>query len=131
MRRPEKRGEETLLYDTLLELVFVAVIALVFLSVASFVRDDTLHQQRVIARDFALVHDAALAAPGGLQYHFPVAQGFALTVDAQCHVQVQSVAKRAQLAEGYLCAVSANPRLSVQEEKGGVAQEYGLVYAEQ
>ncbi len=113
----KKRGEaESLLYDTFLDIVMVILIAVVVFASVQSVEDNTLHQQRVAARDLALVRDVALAAAGEVYYPFAVQKGLTANMDAACKVVVTADAKE-RPGEIFFCGESADARLQVRSQK--------------
>lgn len=132
MRMFNKVGAERALMEVLFELVLLVVLGLTMFAAVNSVRDVTAHNQKVVARDLALVRDAALAAPGRVEYPFPIKKELNVVIDDTCKLTVTAEGPSQKAPQFFFCGVTNDARLkSVVQEKKNVedVQRYEITHA--
>lgn len=82
-----KRASKTM-YEWTVDLVFILMVLIIFLSAAVKIKDTRLHNLRVEARDYAFTRDALSIYPNSFNYDYRIRENIVLQVNKEsCQIQ--------------------------------------------
>lgn len=95
-----KKGSE-LLEIWIINLIFIAIILLIFLAGIAKISDNTIHTERSKARDFAFTYDSASQFNGKLNLIYNIPENYTISLSKECKIQVSEKTK--SLPSAYPC----------------------------
>lgn len=111
----KKKAEMQAPAKWIVELVFVLFLIIIFLSVTTKVKDDSLHNLRVEARDYAFTRDAIAISPSQLDYKYDLDPNMTLTINQErCIVQTKYKNQRT-LPTNFFCSKDTMVTITEQE----------------
>ena len=95
-----KKAEE-LLEIFIINLIFIAIILLIFLAGIAKISDNTIHTERSKARDFAFTYDSASQLQGKLNLIYNIPTNYTISLSKECKIQIFEKTKNLQ--SNYIC----------------------------
>ncbi len=109
--------------EWIVQLVFLIIVILVFLSVNAKIKDNRLHDLRVETRDYAFTQDILLSSPYSLHYNYKVRENITLKInDSPCLIQ-GSYKEDSTPPVVFSCVTDALSTLKHQEAEGVIKFE--------
>src|SRR3989344_3500557 len=87
MRFSKKASELLEIY--IINLIFIAIILLIFLAGVAKVSDNTIHTERSKARDLAFTYDSISQFQGKLNLIYNIPSNYTIDLSKECRIQVK------------------------------------------
>ncbi len=115
----DKRGQEEVSYDTILELVMIGLLIILLLTSVQAVRDNSVHNGQAMARDISLIYDSARATQGAVSFPFAAKAGFSMSIMSECKINVAQKGKENN-PQLFFCGQSTQQlKLTEQQKENG------------
>ncbi|GEM_PF-5293163 len=110
-----KRAQEEVSYETILELVMIGLMVILLLTSVQAVRDNSVHNGQALARDMGLVYDSMRAVQGTANFPLKSKIGFSVAINPECKISVAQKGKE-NAPQIFFCGQTEGQRIKITEQ---------------